>query len=59
MTTNPDTTEEEYAFNRGLHSGNKDTERLMDELDHLLATKVVDEDTASKIIQIAYRLAER
>ncbi len=56
MTTNPDTTEEEYAFNRGLHSGNKDTERLMDELDHLLVTKV-DEDTASKIIQIAYKLA--
>jgi hypothetical protein len=48
-------TEEQAAFRRGLRSGNKDTERLMDELDHLLTT--VDENTASKIIQIAYKLA--
>jgi hypothetical protein len=52
-----DLTEEQAAFRRGLYSGNKDTERLMDELDHLLTT--VDEQTASKIIQIAYQLAER
>jgi hypothetical protein len=55
MSTNPDMTEEQAAFRRGLRSGNKDTERLMDELDHLLTT--VDENTASKIIQIAYKLA--
>jgi hypothetical protein len=58
MSTNPAMTEEQSAFYRGLYSGNKDTERLMDELDHLLAIKV-DEHTAAKIIQIAYQLAER
>jgi hypothetical protein len=57
MITKSDITDEESAFNRGLHSGNKDTERLMDELDHLLVG--VDEHTGSKILQIAYRLAER
>jgi hypothetical protein len=50
-------TEEKSAFYRGLYA-RKDTERFMDELDQLLATKV-DEDTAAKIIQIAYRLADR
>ncbi len=57
MSTNPDMTEEKSAFYRGLYA-RKDTERFMDELDQLLATKV-DEDTAAKIIQIAYRLADR
>ena len=49
--------QDKAEFYRGFYGENKDVERLMDDLDVLLVK--VDEDTAAKIIQVAYRLARR